>query len=124
MMGVYAAPGADLSLIVSDPFELAGIHLKATVVETRQVERREALLVLLATPLLWGGVEYEHLVVFPRHAGITLEDVLAGRDSGAITATGLRHGVLSPNADWGESNWRDGDLGFLGSLQREVGENP
>lgn len=104
-------PGGRVRLVVGDPFSLAGQGHAGRIVEVEQsIPGR--VLVALVPPMVFGGVEYRHVVLAARGADC-LSVTGSTREVGGI---GLRNPPSSSDGAWGSESWRGGGLAFLASL--------
>jgi hypothetical protein len=101
--------GRRLRLTISDPWEVGGRNLLATVaaVDLRQPPRADLVLGRLLVPLWWRGKPVEYLALQARHEGQSVADLLDGREVTCNAVAVSEQDAAGPSP-WGADRWRGG----------------
>ncbi len=108
-MGLTMSPGSRLGVTIADPFEISQ-YIEAEVVAVAPFASGadiERVLVRLSQPIIWRGLQYEHVVLEPRHSPGLFDELGLTQ---AIDCNGM--GINAEDAGlappWGVTNWRGG----------------
>ena len=111
--------GLLVEIIMSEPFELGSKPITATVVTSGVAHDAPgvlSVLLRLAEPITYRGVQWEYLVARPRRAAKDLHEVATGS-----TVDSNMTGVAVDRAsspDPLDLSWWRGGLGIIGSISR------